>query len=47
MKYVPDDKDKKSSATDLKTIYQASNEKKSLEAFDRVTEKWTPNIRIS
>ena len=26
----------------LKTIYQASDEKKALDALDRVTEKWTP-----
>ena len=41
MKYVPD-KDRKAFATDLKTIYQASDEKKALVALDRVTEKWTP-----
>lgn len=29
-------------ATDLKTIYQAPDEKKALAALDRVTEKWTP-----
>ena len=28
--------------TDLKTIYQAPDEKKALAALDRVTEKWTP-----
>lgn len=27
---------------DSKTIYQAADEKKALEALDRVTEKWTP-----
>ena len=41
LKYVPD-KDRKAFATDLKTIYQAANEKKALAALDRVTEKWTP-----
>lgn len=41
LKYVPD-KDRKAFATDLKTIYQASDEKKALAALDRVTEKWTP-----
>ena len=32
----------KAFATDLKTIYQASAEKKTLAALDWVTEKWTP-----
>ena len=41
LKYVPD-KDRKAFATDLKTIYQAADEKKALAALDRVTEKWTP-----
>lgn len=41
LKYVPD-KDRKAFATDLKIIYQAPDEKKSLAALDRVTEKWTP-----
>ena len=41
LKYVPD-KDRKAFATDLKTIYHASNEKKALEALKTVTEKWTP-----
>lgn len=41
LKYVPD-KDRKAFATDLKTIYHAPDEKKALEALDRVTEKWTP-----
>ena len=41
LKYVPD-KDRKVFAKDLKTIYQAVNEEKALEALDRVTEKWTP-----
>lgn len=41
LKYVPD-KDRKAFAKDLKTIYQAVNEEKPLEALDRVTEKWTP-----
>ena len=40
LKYVPD-KDRKAFATDLKTIYQAADEKKALAALDRVTEKWT------
>lgn len=41
LKYVPD-KDRKVFATDLKTIYQAADEKKALAALDRVTEKWAP-----
>ena len=41
LKYVPD-KDRKAFTTDLKTIYQAADEKKALSALDRVTEKWTP-----
>jgi putative transposase len=41
LKYVPD-KDRKAFAKDLKTIYQAVNEEKALEALDRVTEKWSP-----
>ena len=41
LKYVPD-KDRKAFAADLKTIYQAADEKKALEALERVTEKWTP-----
>ena len=41
LKYVPD-KDRKAFATDLKTIYQAADEKKALAALDHVTEKWTP-----
>ena len=41
LKYVPD-KDRKAFATDLKTIYQASDEKKALVALVQVTEKWTP-----
>lgn len=36
------DKDRKAFATDLKTIYQAADEKKALAALDRVTEKWSP-----
>ena len=39
LKYVPD-KDKKAFAADLKTIYQAPDEKKALAALERVTEKW-------
>ena len=38
LKYVPD-KDRKAFATDLKTIYQAADEKKALAALDRVMEK--------
>ena len=41
LKYVPD-KDRKAFAADLKTIYQAADEKKALAALDRVTEKWSP-----
>ena len=41
LKYVPD-KDRKAFAADLKTIYQAADEKKALAALERVTEKWTP-----
>ena len=41
LKYVPD-KDRKAFATDLKAIYQATDEKKALAALERVTEKWTP-----
>ena len=41
LKYVPD-KDRKAFATDLKTIYQTTDEKKALAALERVTEKWTP-----
>lgn len=44
LKYVPD-KDRKAFAKDLKTIYQAVNEEKALEALDRVTEKWTTTLR--
>ena len=39
LKYVPD-KERKAFATDLKTIYQASDEEKARQALDRVTEKW-------
>lgn len=41
LKYVPD-KDRKAFVTDLKTIYQAPDEKKALVALEHVTEKWTP-----
>ena len=41
LKYVPD-KDRKAFATDLKTIYHAADEKKTIEALERVTAKWTP-----
>ena len=37
LKYVPD-KDRKAFATDLKTIYQAPDEKKALAALEQVTE---------
>lgn len=40
IKYVPD-KDRKAFASDLKTIYHASDEEKARLALDRVTEKWT------
>lgn len=39
MKYVAD-KDRKPFCADLKAIYQASNEKKALDALKMVTEKW-------
>lgn len=41
LKYVPD-KDRKSFATDLKTIYHAPSEEQARNALDRVHEKWTP-----
>ena len=41
LKYVFD-KGRKAFATELKTIYQAPDEKKALAALDRITEKWTP-----
>ena len=41
LKYVPD-KDRKAFATDLKTIYHAADEKKAIEALERITAKWTP-----
>lgn len=41
LRYVPD-KDRKAFAADLKTIYQAADEKKAPAALDRVTEKWSP-----
>ena len=40
LKYVPD-KDRKEFASDLKTIYHASDEEKARLALNRVTEKWT------
>ena len=40
LKYVPD-KDRKAFASDLKTIYHASDEEKARLALERVTEKWT------
>jgi len=39
LRYVPY-KDRKAFATDLKTIYQASDEDKARQALDRVTDKW-------
>ena len=44
LKYVPD-KDRKVFAKDLKTIYQAVNEEKALEALDRVTENGLRSIQ--
>ena len=41
LKYVPD-KDRKAFAADLKTVYQAADEKRTLAALDRMTKKWTP-----
>jgi len=40
LKYVPD-KDRKAFASDLKTIYHASDKEKARRNLDRVTEKWT------
>ena len=40
MKYVAD-KDRKTFAADLKTIYQSPTEEKALEALERVMEKWS------
>lgn len=40
LKYVPD-KDRKTFATDLKTIYHAATEEKARTALDTVSEKWT------
>lgn len=40
LKYVLD-KDRKAFVADLKTIHQATDEKKALATLDRVTEKWT------
>ncbi len=40
LKYVAD-KDRKTFAADLKTIYHASNEEKALEALEKVTAKWS------
>jgi len=40
LKYVSE-KDRKPFATDLKSIYHASNEEKALEALDKVTAKWS------
>jgi len=39
LKYVPD-KDRKTFAKDLKTIYNASTEEEGRKALDKVTEKW-------
>ena len=41
LKYVPD-KDRKAFAMDLKTIYQAADEKKALEALERVPQRYSP-----
>lgn len=38
-KYVAD-KDRKPFCADLKSIYQAANEEKALDALERVTQKW-------
>ena len=46
LKYVPD-KDRKAFASDLKTIYHASDEEKARMALDRVTEKWTAKYQNS
>ncbi len=46
LKYVPD-KDRKAFAADLKTIYQAADEKKALAALEGVTEKWAPKYTNS
>ena len=46
LKYVPD-KDRKAFASDLKTIYHASDDAKARLALDRVTEKWTAKYPIS
>lgn len=40
LKYVPD-KERKQFAADLKTIYQAPNEQKALEARECVAAKWS------
>lgn len=41
------DKDRKAFATDLKTIYHASDETKAREALDRVTDRWSPKYSNS
>ena len=46
LKYVLD-KDRKAFASDLKTIYHASDEEKARLALDRVTEKWTAKYQNS
>ena len=46
LKYVPN-RDRKAFATDLKTIYQAPDEKKALVALEHVIEKWTPKYQNS
>lgn len=46
LKYVPN-KDRKAFASDLKTIYHASDEEKARMALDRVTEKWTAKYQNS
>lgn len=45
LKYVPE-KDRKAFAADLKTIYQAPDEKKALAALERVSEKWSSKYPI-
>jgi transposase-like protein len=44
MNYVAD-KDRKTFCADLKTIYQAPNEQKALDALERVAEKWNLPLR--
>lgn len=46
LKYIPD-KDRTTFATDLKSIYQAADEKEALVALDRAIEKWSPKYTNS